>query len=68
MAAEPVTVMAWEAAPPSLQELKMYCVPVVPGCVAATAMVWVPAARLTVCGAVCTDPPSTVNCRPAGVV
>ena len=55
-------------AAPSLHELNTYCVPAVPACVVTTASVWVPGARLKVCGAVCTAPPSTVNCSPAGLV
>lgn len=72
MASEDPAVMLCEAAPPSLHERKTYCVPAaswdLAPCVAATAMVWGPGARVSVLGAVCTAPPSTVNCRPVGLV
>ena len=62
------TVMLCEAAPPSLHPVNTYCVPAAPACVVATAIVCVPGVRLSVCGAVCAAPPSTLNCNPGGLV
>ena len=62
------TVIECDTAPPSLQPVNTYCVPVAPGCGVVTAIVCDPAERLSVCGAVCAAPPSTLNCNPAGLV
>jgi len=48
--------------------VKTYCVPVEPDCVVATAMVCDPCVRLSVRGAICAAPPSTLNCKPDGLV
>src|SRR5579872_1956125 len=60
--------MECEAAPPSFHDVNRYCVPGVPCCWVATAMVCGPGERFRVWGAVCGVPPSTVNWSPLGLV
>jgi hypothetical protein len=49
--------------------LNAYCVPAAaPACGVVTATVCGPCERLSVCGAVCEAPSSTLNCNPAGLV
>src|ERR1700722_20159561 len=60
--------MLCEAAPPSLQEAKVYRVPAPPAWGDPTAIVCVPCERVSVCGAISPAPPSTVNCDPGGLV
>jgi hypothetical protein len=62
------TVMVCDTAPPSLHPVNTYCVPVPPGCVVATAIVCGPCERLSVCGAICCVPLSTLNSSPSGLV
>ena len=60
--------MECDADPLSLHPVKTYCVPAVPACVVATAIVCEPIVRISAWGAVSGGPPSTVNCKPAGLI
>ena len=61
-------MMLCDAAPASLQPVNTYCVPGPPAWGVATERTCDPCDRFSDCGAVCAAPPSTLNCRPGGLV